>query len=100
MAMQPRTWITSYLFAVWMSRFIELVYTSNSISPEHRHLFILDGHISHVNVEVVQEGRRVGLDLLTLPSHTSHALQPLDVSVSSLSNYIFANTWTIGCLGT
>jgi hypothetical protein len=29
----------------------------------------------------VQEARRAGLDLLTLPAHTSHALQPLDVSV-------------------
>jgi hypothetical protein len=27
------------------------------------------------------EAKRVGLDLLTLPSHISHALQPLDISV-------------------
>jgi hypothetical protein len=27
------------------------------------------------------EAKRVGLDLLTLPFHTSHALQPLDVSI-------------------
>jgi hypothetical protein len=81
MAMQPRAWMTSYLFGAWVSRFIELVRASGSITPEYRHLLILDGHISHVSVEVVQEARRVGLDLLTLPSHTSHALQPLDVSV-------------------
>jgi hypothetical protein len=81
MAMQPRAWMTSYLFGTWMSRFIQLVRNSNSISPDHRHLFILDGHISHVSIEVVQEARRARLDLLTLPSHTSHALQPLDVSV-------------------
>jgi hypothetical protein len=81
MAMQPRAWMTSYLFGAWMSRFIELEHNSSSISPDHRHLHILDGHISHVSVEVVQEARRVGLDLLTLPLHTSHALQPLDVSV-------------------
>jgi hypothetical protein len=57
-----------------MSRFIELMHASSPISPDHRHLFILDSYISHVNVEVVQEARRAGLDLLTLPSHTSHAL--------------------------
>jgi hypothetical protein len=34
-----------------------------------------------VTLEVVSEAKRVGLDLLTLCSHTSHALQPLDVSV-------------------
>jgi hypothetical protein len=81
MAMQPRAWMTSYLFGAWMSQFIELVQASGSLSPVNRHLLILDGHISHVSVEVVQEARRAGLDLLTLPSHTFHALQPLDVSV-------------------
>jgi hypothetical protein len=73
--------MTSYLFGAWVSRFIELVQESASISPEHRHLIILDGYISHVSIEVVQKARSVGLDLLTLPSHTSHALQPLDVSI-------------------
>jgi hypothetical protein len=51
------------------------------ISLERRHLLILDSYNSHVTLEVVMEAKRVGLDLLTLPSHTSHALQPLDVSV-------------------
>ena len=73
--------MTSYLFGTWMSRFIELVRASSSISPSHQYLLILDGHISHVSVEVVKEAKRVGLNLLTLPSHTSHALQPLDVSI-------------------
>jgi hypothetical protein len=100
MAMQPRVWMTLYLFGVWMSHFIELVRNPSSISPEHRHFLILDGHISHVSVEVVQEARRVGLDLLTFPSHTSHALQPLDVSVSSLLNNFSVNTRTFGCSGT
>jgi hypothetical protein len=31
-------------------------------------------------MDVVKIARSVGLDLLTLPSHTSHAMQPLDVS--------------------
>ena len=81
MAMQPRVWMTSYLFGAWISYFIELVRKSSSISQEHCHLLILDGHISHVSVEVVHEARKARLDLLTLPSHTLHALQPLDVSV-------------------
>jgi hypothetical protein len=33
-----------------------------------------------VTMDVVKTARAVGLDLLTLPSHTSHAMQPLDVS--------------------
>jgi hypothetical protein len=81
MAMQLKAWMTSYLFGAWVLHFIELVRESGSISQEHHHLLILDGHISHVSMEVVQVARRAGLDLLTLPSHTSHALQPLDVSI-------------------
>jgi hypothetical protein len=53
MAMQPRAWMTSYFFSAWMSRFIDLVRASSPISPDHWHLLILDGHISHVSVEVV-----------------------------------------------
>ena len=81
MAMQPKAWMTSYLFGAWILHFIELVPESSSISQEHHHLLILDGYISHVNMEVVQVAKRTRLDLLTFPSHTSHALQPLAVSV-------------------
>ena len=42
---------------------------------------ILDGHNSHVNLEVLHQAREAGLDMGTLSSHTSHALQPLDVAV-------------------
>ena len=81
MAMQPRAWMTSYLFSAWISHFIASIRRHSVISPEHRHLLILDGHNSHVILEVARLAKNVGLDLITLPSHTSHALQPLDVSV-------------------
>ena len=42
---------------------------------------MLDGHNSHVTLEVATSAHEVGLDLISLPSHTSHKLQPLDVSV-------------------
>jgi hypothetical protein len=79
MAMQPHAWMTSYLFSAWISHFIESVRKLGGISPEQRHLLILDSHNSHVTLDVAMEAKIVGLDLLTLPSHTSHALQPLDV---------------------
>lgn len=81
MAMQPRAWMTSYLFSAWISHFIASIRRNGEISPDNRHLLILDGHSSHATLEVIQEARSSGLDILTLPSHTSHALQPLDVSV-------------------
>ena len=73
--------MTPSFFSAWILHFIELVYHLGGILPEHRHLLILDGHNSHVTLEVVQEVKSAKLDLLTLPSHTSHALQPMDVAV-------------------
>ena len=71
MSMQPCAWMTSYLFSIWISHFIEYVQSMEGISMENMHLLILDGRSSHVTLDVVQEARAVGLDLLTLPSYTS-----------------------------
>ena len=38
------------------------------VSPEHRHLIILDGHASHVSLTIVKEAHQHGIDLLTLPN--------------------------------
>lgn len=81
MAMQPRAWMTTYLFSAWISHFIACIRRFDVISPTQRHLLVLDGHNSHVTLEVATGARKVGLDLISLPSHTSHKLQPLDVSV-------------------
>ena len=81
MAMQPRAWMTSYLFSAWISHFISSISRISAISLDHRHLLILDGHNSHATLEVIEEARSAGLDILTLPSHTSHARQPWDVAV-------------------
>ena len=97
MAMQPRAWMTTYLFSAWLSHFIESVQSMGGISTEHMHLLILDGHNSHCTLDVVLEARAAGLDILTLPAHTSHALQPLDVSVfkSFKQNFgIYRDFWT------
>jgi hypothetical protein len=40
---------------------------------------MLDGHDNHVTFEAIEQVKDFGLDMITLPSHTSHALQPLDV---------------------
>jgi hypothetical protein len=69
------------------------------ISSTCCHLLILDGHGSHVTTDVVKTARSVGLDLLTLPSHTLHALQPLDVSCFKPFKQAFClecDVWTLG----
>jgi hypothetical protein len=40
----------------------------------------LDGHGSDVTLEAIEQVQEFGLDIITLPLHTSHALQPLHVA--------------------
>jgi len=51
----------------------------SGISLTNRHLLILDEHRSHVAFEAIKQAKKFGLDMIILPSHTSHAFQPLDV---------------------
>jgi hypothetical protein len=81
MAMQAKAWMTGFLFSSWIAHFVKALENRGGIFPTNRHLLILDGHNSHVTLDVVYKAKQNGLDLLTLPSHTSHRLQPLDCSV-------------------
>ena len=44
-------------------------------------LLIIDGHKSHMTLDLVDVARANDVILFCLPPHTTHALQPLDVSV-------------------
>lgn len=48
--------------------------------PDEYRLIILDGHASHIATETIQYCVAHNIILLCLPSHTTHILQPLDVS--------------------
>jgi len=80
MGMQPNAWMTKWLFESWISHFIECLRGGPGLNQTTRHLLVLDGHNSHVTLEVVKISMESGLDIVSLPSHTSHALQPLDVA--------------------
>ena len=62
----------------WMDHFIHEVESQEKLSKERRLLLILDGHKSHINLEVLIKAKDHGIDMIPLPSHTSHELQPLD----------------------
>jgi len=49
--------------------------------PSLHRLLIMDGHGSHITANVIAHCMEHAIDLLILPPHTSHVLQPLDVSV-------------------
>ena len=80
MGMQQNAGMTRWLFESWISHFLEYLKNGLDIDHSNRHLLILDGYNSHVTLEVVKISMQSGLDIVSLPSHTSHALQLLDVA--------------------
>jgi hypothetical protein len=40
----------------------------------------MDGHGNHLTLEAISQAKEINLDTITLLSHTSHVLQPLNVS--------------------
>jgi hypothetical protein len=96
MAMQEKAWMTGHLFKSWIGHFVKNIRDCGlQISPLCRHLLILDGHGSHVTMDVVKIACSIGLDLLTLPSHTFHAMQPLDVACFKQSFRELRDVWTL-----
>ena len=79
MSWQKNGYMTSKFFLDWLQHFNKNVL--RGISRENKHLLILDGHCSHVTREVVLFGLEIGLEILTLPAHSTHELQPLDVAI-------------------
>ncbi|XP_060801979.1 uncharacterized protein LOC132902121 isoform X1 [Amyelois transitella] len=52
-----------------------------SIGVERPVLLIYDGHATHVGLNIIEAARDANVTILKLPPHTSHILQPLDISV-------------------
>jgi len=64
------------IFLRYLTHFIE----HTNPSRESPVLLIMDNHISHISLEACDIAKNNNIILLTIPPHTSHKLQPLDVS--------------------
>ena len=96
--MQKRGWVDSYLFSKWMDYFLSKLRERGLMSTSDRHLLVLDGHKAHLTLEVVSKAKKHGVDMLTLPSHTSFGLQSLNVSYFKPFKVAFRaykNLWTM-----
>lgn len=81
---QPTGWMNTELFPQVIKHFVKVTGSSKT-NPS---LFILDNHDSHIALEALNIAKENGMTLLTIPPHSSHKLQPLDVSVfGPLQNY-------------
>ena len=64
-----------------------------NIPPTQPVLLIMDGHGTHMSIELIELARFNDVHLLCLPSHTTHVLQPLDVGVFKS----FKGNWSKAC---
>ncbi|KAJ4428607.1 hypothetical protein ANN_24651 [Periplaneta americana] len=62
-----------------------------NISPTRPVLLLLDSHASHVGIDVIDFARENDIHLMTYPSHCSHIIQPMDLSVYKSLNNAWAN---------
>lgn len=65
--------MTSEIFLDWFKELLKQV-------KERPLVLLLDGHRTHINLTVIKVARENNVSIIKLPSHTSHRLQPLDVS--------------------
>ncbi|GFR85799.1 tigger transposable element-derived protein [Elysia marginata] len=82
----PTQCIGSATRSGWMNEEVFVDYLKHIIqhtrcSPENKILLILDNHDTHICLSAVDTARSHGVELLTIPPHTSHRVQPLDRSV-------------------
>jgi hypothetical protein len=73
----PSGWMTSDNFI----KVLEHIKHQKRCSVEQRVLLILDNHESHISIAGLEFCREHGIDVLTLPPHCSHKMQPLDVGL-------------------
>ena len=79
MAIQEKGWINEEIFCEWLDHFKESVLSG--VSPEKKHLFLIDRHSNHITNNVCTKGALYDIDIGLLPSHTSHKIQSLDISI-------------------
>ena len=73
----PKGWINHDIFFKYTVRWIRFMKTHSLLGKCH--LLLLDAHKSHVyNIRFILICKRFNIDVLTIPSHTSHIIQPLD----------------------
>ena len=70
----------------WMNEdtwpeFLDHLIQHTKCTPDHPMLLILDNLKAHISLKAVEKAKSNGIVLLTLPPHTSHRMQPLDVTV-------------------
>jgi hypothetical protein len=76
-ACHPSGWIQSDIFTGWFRHFICHI----KPTAEDPVILVLDGHLSHShNLEVINLGQENRVSIISLPPHSTHKVQPLDLA--------------------
>jgi hypothetical protein len=81
-AYNKKEWTNNYHGMQWIKHFESATQYKLQSSEEYR-LLICDGHDSHISANFVAFCIQKNIDVILLPPHSSHLLQPLDVGVFS-----------------
>lgn len=92
----------------WMESKIFLNFFENTFlkiakpSPENPVLLIYDGHSTHIGLRLAEMAVQNNVEILLLPPHSSHILQPLDLAVfkslkSKWDEYLCRHLRNTGC---
>lgn len=81
------------IFSKWMTEFIKF----SKPKADKKVLLLLDNHSTHVNnLGALELAKDNNIIMLTFPPHTSHRLQPVDITFNKPLSTFFAeehNTW-------
>ena len=70
----PEGWTDTNLFLKWLGHLVAHVQPSQ----QDQHIILFDGHHAHKTLKAITYARAHGINMITLPPHTTHKLQPLD----------------------
>lgn len=76
-ACSSKGWMNEELFVTWLTHFKK----HTSPSEDNPILLLLDNHGSHCSLAAYEFCRKNFITMLSFPPHTSHRLQPLDLTV-------------------
>lgn len=94
----PTAYMTEHTWWRWLLFFNNNV--PGGMSIERKHMLIIDQCKVHMSLQVAQLAKELGIVILLLPAHTSHRLQPLDISGfgvakeffrDEVANYLFSS---------
>ena len=80
-ATSAKAWTSNYLAVEWLKQ-VFLPETA-PVEDGGPRILLCDGHASHCSIEFMWTCYQNNVHLVYLPAHTSHVLQPLDLSVFS-----------------